>query len=89
MIWFIYRMESTFHVTCVGIKPHQLDSFVIAPCGDQISSRAPGKAVNRSFMMFGAFKENRRLARGVIISATTIQKTLIYKFSMVKFYDAS
>ena len=63
----------TFHVTRVGIEPHQLDRFVVAPRGDQITSRAPGEAVNRSFMMLGTLKEDGRLARSMVISVTSKQ----------------
>lgn len=64
----------TFHVTRVGIEPHQLDSFVVASRGDQITCRAPGEAVNRSFMVFGTLEQHRRLTRRMIISIANKRK---------------
>jgi hypothetical protein len=60
----------TFHIAGIGIESHQFDRFVVAPRGDQITCRAPGKTVNRSFMMFGTLEENGGLARSVVIPVT-------------------
>ena len=39
-----------------GIEVHQLDSFIIAASGNEVSSRTPGKAVDGAFVVLGSLE---------------------------------
>ena len=39
-----------------GIEVHQLDSFIIAAGGNEVSSRTPGEAVDGAFVVLGSLE---------------------------------
>lgn len=50
------------------VVAHQFDGFVVGAGGDEIALGRPGHAVDAALVVFGAFEEDGRLERGVLLA---------------------